>query len=80
MDYHEAAYILSAPFTGGPRELVKTPERIYNVTDVTNGSFFVTEGSRAKHRQKIRGGVETVVRQLHRFDIGGQPIELALRL
>ena len=53
MDYHDAAYILAAPFTGGPKELVKTAERMYNVTDVTNGSFFVTEGSRAKHRQKM---------------------------
>ena len=53
MDYHDAAYILAAPFTGGPKELVKTAERMYNVTDVTNGFFFVTEGSRAKHRQKM---------------------------
>ena len=53
MDYHDAAYILAAPFTGGPKELVKTAERMYNVTDITNGSFFVTEGSRAKHRTKM---------------------------
>ena len=53
MDYHDAAYILAAPFTGGPKELVKTAERMYNVTDVSNGSFFVTEGSRAKHRTKM---------------------------
>lgn len=53
MDYHDAAYILAAPFTGGPKELVKTPERMYNVTDITNGSFFVTEGLRGKHRQKM---------------------------
>ena len=53
MDYHDAAYILAAPFRGGPKELVKTAERMYNVTDVTNGSFFVTEGSRAKHRTKM---------------------------
>ncbi len=53
MDYHDAAYILAAPFTGGPRELVKTAGRMYNVSDIINGSFFVTEGSRAKHRQKM---------------------------
>ncbi|HEX2684488.1 MAG TPA: prolyl oligopeptidase family serine peptidase [Ferruginibacter sp.] len=53
MDYHDAAYILAAPFTGTAKELVKTPERMYNVTDVSNGSYFVTEGSRAKHRQKM---------------------------
>ncbi|MEP6713276.1 MAG: prolyl oligopeptidase family serine peptidase [Ferruginibacter sp.] len=53
MDYHDAAYVLAAPFTGGPRELVKTAERMYNVNDIVNGSFFVTEGSRGKHRQKM---------------------------
>ena len=53
MDYHDAAYILAAPFTGGPKELVKTAERMSNVSDIVNGSFFVTEGSRAKHRQKM---------------------------
>ena len=53
MDYHDAAYILAAPFTGGPKELVKTADRMYNITDVTNGSIFVTEGSRAKHRTKM---------------------------
>jgi dipeptidyl aminopeptidase/acylaminoacyl peptidase len=53
MDFHDAAYLLAAPFTSGPKELVKTPERMYNVTDVINGSFFITEGSRAKHRTKM---------------------------
>lgn len=53
MDYHDAAYMLAAPFSGAPRELVKTPERMNNLTDITNGTFFVTEGSRAKHRQKM---------------------------
>jgi dipeptidyl aminopeptidase/acylaminoacyl peptidase len=53
MEYHDAAYLLAAPFTGNPTELVKTPERLYNVTDVVNGSFFITEGSRGKHRQKM---------------------------
>ncbi|MGG9962443.1 prolyl oligopeptidase family serine peptidase [Ferruginibacter sp. SUN106] len=53
MDFHDAAYILAAPFTGTPKELVKTAQRMYNVTDVTTDLFFVTEGSRAKHRQKM---------------------------
>lgn len=53
MDYHDAAYILAAPFTGERKELVKTAERMYNVTDITNGSYFITEGSRAKHRTKM---------------------------
>ncbi|GAB2812380.1 S9 family peptidase [Ferruginibacter profundus] len=53
MDFHDAAYTLAAPFTGAPKELVKTAQRMYNVTDVTTDLFFVTEGSRAKHRQKM---------------------------
>lgn len=53
MDYHDAAYTLAAPFTASPKELVKTAERMYSVTDVTNDMFFVTEGSRAKHRMKM---------------------------
>ena len=53
MDYHDAAYTLAAPFTAAPKELVKTPERMYGVTDVTTDMYFVTEGSRAKHRTKM---------------------------
>jgi dipeptidyl aminopeptidase/acylaminoacyl peptidase len=53
MDYHDIAFTLSAPFTDTPKELVKTAMRMYNVTDVTTDLFFVTEGSRAKHRQKM---------------------------
>ncbi len=65
MDYHDAAYTLAAPFTDAKKELVKTAERMYNVTDVTTDMFFVTEGSRAKHRQKMsklsNGKMETLV-------------------
>lgn len=66
MDYHDAAYTLTAPFLSSPRELVKTPERMYGVTDVTTDMFFVTEGSRAKHRMKMSkltadGKMETLV-------------------
>ncbi|HNU87519.1 MAG TPA: prolyl oligopeptidase family serine peptidase, partial [Ferruginibacter sp.] len=53
MDFHDAAYTLAAPFTGSAKELVKTAERMYSVTDVTTDMFFVTEGSRAKHRMKM---------------------------
>lgn len=53
MDYHDVAFTLAAPFNGTAKELVKTAERMYNVTDLTNGLYFVTEGSRAKHRQKM---------------------------
>jgi dipeptidyl aminopeptidase/acylaminoacyl peptidase len=53
VDFHDAAYSLAAPFTGTPKELVKTPMRMYNITDVTSDLFFITEGSRVKHRQKM---------------------------
>ncbi|MEI9958694.1 MAG: hypothetical protein WDM90_20830 [Ferruginibacter sp.] len=66
VDFHDAAYTLAAPFTGAPKELVKTAWRIYNVTDVTPDLFFVTEGSRVKHRQKMNkltadGKMETLL-------------------
>jgi dipeptidyl aminopeptidase/acylaminoacyl peptidase len=66
MDFHDAAYILAAPFTGMPKELAKTAQRMYNVTDVTADLFFITEGSRAKHRQKMSkltadGKMETLI-------------------
>ena len=53
VDFHDAAYTLAAPFTGTPKELVKTAMRMYGVSDVTTDLYFVTEGSRAKHRQKM---------------------------
>lgn len=53
MEYHEAAYTLAAPFTGANKLLVKTAGRMYNVTDITEDIFFITEGSRAKHRTKL---------------------------
>jgi len=66
MDFHDAAYTLAAPFTGTPKELVKTAWRMYNVSDVTPDLFFVTEGSRVKHRQKMNkltadGKMETLI-------------------
>jgi dipeptidyl aminopeptidase/acylaminoacyl peptidase len=66
MDFHDAAYILAVPFTGTPKELTKTAQRMYNVTDVTADLFFITEGSRAKHRQKMSkltadGKMETLI-------------------
>ena len=64
-DYHDAAYTLAAPFSGSSKELVKTAWRMYGVQDVTSNLFFVTEGSRVKHRQKmsklIDGNLETLV-------------------
>ncbi len=66
VDFHDAAYTLAAPFTGTAKELVKTPMRIYNITDLAPDLFFVTEGSRVKHRQKMSklgagGTLETLI-------------------
>jgi len=52
-DFHDAAYLLPAPFTAAPKELVKTPMRMNGIRDLGNGLFFVYEGSRVKHRQKM---------------------------
>lgn len=53
MDHHDVAYTLSAPFTGKPKELVKTAQRMGSISDVTTDMYFITEGSRAAHRQKM---------------------------
>ncbi len=53
MDFHDAAYTLAAPFTAEPRLLCKTAMRMYGVTMLSNNTYFVTEGSRAQHRQKL---------------------------
>lgn len=53
MEFHDAAYLLAAPFTGAPIELVKTAERMTGISDITADMFFVTEGSRAKHRTRM---------------------------
>ena len=53
MDYHDAAYTLAAPFTGEQRLLCKTAMRLYGVIMLSDNTYFVTEGSRAQHRQKL---------------------------
>lgn len=53
MDYHDAAYTLAAPFTGEQRLLCKTAMRLYGVIMLSDNSYFITEGSRAQHRQKL---------------------------
>ena len=53
MDYHDAAYTLSAPFSGSPKLLVKTAMRLNNISDITKDIFLITEGSRAKHWRKL---------------------------
>ena len=53
MQFHDAAYILPAPFNVDPMEMAKTEERMYGVTDLDGTKFLITEGSRAKHTQKM---------------------------
>lgn len=53
MAFHDAAYMLPAPFTGTASELAKTEERMYGVTDLDANQFLITEGSRGKHTQKM---------------------------
>lgn len=53
VDYHDVAYTLSAPFNGTPKELAKTVNRMYSISDITPDMYFVTEGSRAKHTIKM---------------------------
>lgn len=53
MDYHDAAYTLAAPFTGEQRLLCKTAMRLYGIIMLSDNTYFVTEGSRAQHRQKL---------------------------
>jgi len=64
MDYHDAAYTWAAPFTATAKELVKTAQRMYSVSDITNDLFLVTEGLRGKHTQKMsklsNGKMETL--------------------
>ncbi len=51
--YHDAAYTWAAPFNEKPLLLVKTGMRMSNIRDITNNLFFVTEGSRVKHKQVL---------------------------
>lgn len=53
MPFHDAAYMLPAPFNAAATELAKTEERMYGVTDLDGNQFLITEGSRAKHTQKM---------------------------
>ncbi len=52
MDYHDVAYTLPAPFTSR-KELIKTANRIYNISPVNENIVLVSEGSRVKHRIKL---------------------------
>ncbi len=53
VNFHDAAYTLSAPFTSAPKEIAKTEMRMFGITDVSNDIIFITEGSQAKQKRKL---------------------------
>jgi dipeptidyl aminopeptidase/acylaminoacyl peptidase len=53
IDFHDAAYILAAPFSNAPTQLVKTPMRMGGISPLSETEFLVSEYSRIKHQQKL---------------------------
>ncbi|WP_157523516.1 S9 family peptidase [Mucilaginibacter ginkgonis] len=53
MDYHDAVYALSAPFSGQPIELFKTQYRYRNTQWGNADLALVTEGLRSKQLEKV---------------------------
>ena len=52
VEFHDALYALSAPFSGSAKQLVKTAMRMRNVSDINADIYLVSEYSRVKHRTK----------------------------
>ena len=52
VEFHDAAYLLTAPFSGSAKQLVKTAMRIGNINDINDDIWLVSEYSRIKHRTK----------------------------
>ena len=53
MDFHDAAYTLSAPFNGTAKLIAKTEMRMFGITDVNKDIIFITEGSQSKQKRKL---------------------------
>jgi dipeptidyl aminopeptidase/acylaminoacyl peptidase len=53
MDFHDAVYALSAPFTGEPKELFKTETRFRNIQWGTADLALVSEGLRSKQTSRV---------------------------
>lgn len=51
--FHDAAYILPAPFTANPTVLTKTPMRMGNISPLSENEMLISEYSRVKHQQKL---------------------------
>jgi dipeptidyl aminopeptidase/acylaminoacyl peptidase len=53
VDFHDVAYMQTAPFTAIPTELMRTPMRMGNVSALTENELLFSEYSRVKHQQKL---------------------------
>ncbi len=51
--FHDAAYILPAPFTTNPTVLTKTSMRMGNISPLSENEILISEYSRVKHQQKL---------------------------
>jgi dipeptidyl aminopeptidase/acylaminoacyl peptidase len=54
MDYHDAIYSLTAPFTGEPTQLFQTKQRFQRVIWGNDSTALVTEGLRSRQLQQIQ--------------------------
>src|SRR5690606_22420144 len=53
MEYHDAVYTLSAPFTGEPKELLKTNMRFRGITWGNNNLAIFSEGLTGKQLTRL---------------------------
>ena len=52
VDFHDAVFALTSPFSGSAKQLVKTGMRMASLNDINDSIYLVTEYSQAKHRTK----------------------------
>ncbi|MEJ2879780.1 S9 family peptidase [Pedobacter sp. GR22-6] len=82
MDFHDAVYALSAPFTAEPRELFKTQTRFRGISWGDASLALVQEGLRSKQTVKISrynpatGAMETLIErnQTDAYNDPGTPV------
>lgn len=53
VEFHDVAYMQTAPFTAMPTELMKTSMRMGNISSFTENELLFSEYSRVKHQQKL---------------------------
>ncbi|TKC03886.1 alpha/beta hydrolase family protein [Pedobacter frigoris] len=82
VDYHDAVYALSAPFTGQPKELFKTQTRFRGISWGDATLALVQEGLRSKQTVRINrynpstGALETLIErnQTDAYNDPGSPV------